>query len=36
MPVAKEMDNVTKRIRARITLGASRDRVGEGRVVEER
>ena len=27
---------VTKRIRARITLGASRDRVGEGRVVGER
>ena len=29
-------EQVTKRMRARMTLGASRESVGEGRVVEER
>ena len=31
-----ETDAVTKRMRARMTEGASRERVGDGRVVEER
>ena len=29
-------DAVTKRMRARMTEGASRERVGDGRVLEER
>ena len=31
-----ETERLTKRMRARMTVGASRLRVGEGRVVEER
>ena len=31
-----ETEAVTKRMRARMTEGASRERVGDGRVVEER
>lgn len=36
MPEEKATDMATKRMRARMTDGASRERVGEGRVVEER
>ena len=31
-----QTEAVTKRMRARMTEGASRERVGDGRVVEER
>ena len=34
--VLKMVDAVTARMRARMTEGASRDRVGEGRVAEDR